>query len=351
MSKIVHIYKNGDYTVMETTINGKKTTQSSDKGRSLEVIDGGVKILPDPEEKIWNNFKILISELQDDFGATNGTELLNALLTRNFFKKGGGGVLGGELSETITATLNLGGISIGNSFEKNTKIDSVLKSLISPYVAPAFTSFSIIKTNNPASAVIGESVEIQQAAFNYNLGSDRDNPTNVRINGEVFNLDVANGVKTHVLNPFQSISKTIPTTVTWTLVGFDKNNNAIASRTSTFTWFHQFLFGASSLEIDNGNFQALLTALSQKKKVNSNSSSFTCASENEDVNNYTYLAFADAYNDLSSIIFNGSAPILGAFTKIGVFNWVNAFGVTIPTKVYRSNSKGAFANNDTLNAS
>ncbi|WP_435415039.1 hypothetical protein [Polaribacter aestuariivivens] len=102
MSKLVKIYKNGDFTCVDVTINGKTEYLSSDKGRSLKVIPNGVQILPDPEEKILNNFKILISELEDDYGATTGKELRDELLTRNFFKKGGGGVFGGDLSDYAT---------------------------------------------------------------------------------------------------------------------------------------------------------------------------------------------------------------------------------------------------------
>lgn len=102
MSKTVKIYKNGDFTCVDVTINGKTDYYSSDKGRSLKVIPDGVQILPDPEEKILNNFKILISELEDDYGTTTGKELRDELLTRNFFKKGGGGVSGGESLESFT---------------------------------------------------------------------------------------------------------------------------------------------------------------------------------------------------------------------------------------------------------
>lgn len=94
MARTVKLYKTGEFTCIDITENGITTYLSTDKGRDLVVINGGVKILPDPEEAILNNFKILIEELEDDYGATTGKQLRDEILARNFFKKGGGGVSG-----------------------------------------------------------------------------------------------------------------------------------------------------------------------------------------------------------------------------------------------------------------
>lgn len=107
MERTVKIYKVGDFTFVEESVNGKKQVYSTDKGRSLEVQPDFVKILPDPEEKVLNNFKIVLSELVDNFGATNTEELHLKLREENFFKKGGG--LGSEVLEPFTVR----GTSVG----------------------------------------------------------------------------------------------------------------------------------------------------------------------------------------------------------------------------------------------
>ena len=79
-------------TVVTFQKDGKTSVQSTSKSRELIDIPGGVQILPDKDETTFSNEKILLSELTDDFGATNGVELVKKFAELGFFKNGGGGV-------------------------------------------------------------------------------------------------------------------------------------------------------------------------------------------------------------------------------------------------------------------
>lgn len=132
MSRSVKIYKNNDFTCVDITVNGNTEYFASDRGRSLIVVEGGVKILPNPEEKILNNQIILISELVDNFGATTGKELRDSFLSQDFFKKGGGGGIGGKFISKLPPNLemseNIGG------WKKGTKVSDFLDMSFTTFV-------------------------------------------------------------------------------------------------------------------------------------------------------------------------------------------------------------------------
>lgn len=66
------------------------------------------------------------------------------------------------------------------------------------------------------------------------------------------------------------------------------------------------------------------------------------ASEEE----YIYYAYASSAGDLTSIIQDGAAPVLGSFTKLtDDISGTNSFGASVIYRVYKSNAKGALTNN------
>jgi hypothetical protein len=350
MRRVVRIYKKGGSTCVDEIINGKEHSFSTNENRELKVINGGVLIMPD-DSKILNNFTILISELEGSFEATTGKELRNEILVKGYFKKGGGGVLGGSFSKTVVSTLNIGGIKIGDEFKAGNAIEEAIIKLVSPYVSPKFTSLTIVANNNVVNAIVGEEVVLQKAILNYINDSDGNAPANITIVGEGFNVSINETNKEYILDISYSLTKYTGITENWYLKGFDKDNNEISKYYNSISWKNQFLFGASSLELDASNFQEVLNSLSKIFAYNGIDVRRNCASENEATENYTYAAYNSAYSDLSSIVLDGAAPILGAFTKVGEFNWVNSFGLLISTTVYRSISKGAFSSTNFLNFS
>ena len=64
------------------------------------------------------------------------------------------------------------------------------------------------------------------------------------------------------------------------------------------------------------------------------------------VNLYTYYAYVSSAGDLNSIIQDGAAPILGAFTKQSDIGGTNTFGANVTYHIYRSNAPQAFTNNN-----
>lgn len=60
---------------------------------------------------------------------------------------------------------------------------------------------------------------------------------------------------------------------------------------------------------------------------------------------YTYYAYRAGAGDLTSIIQDGAAPILGAFTKQSDIVGTNLNGASVTYRVYRSNAPQAFTNN------
>ena len=60
---------------------------------------------------------------------------------------------------------------------------------------------------------------------------------------------------------------------------------------------------------------------------------------------YTYYAYRAGAGDLTSIIQDGAAPVLGAFTKQSDVVGTNTNGASVTYRVYRSNASQAFTNN------
>jgi hypothetical protein len=60
---------------------------------------------------------------------------------------------------------------------------------------------------------------------------------------------------------------------------------------------------------------------------------------------YLYYAYDSRHGDLTSIILDGAAPVLGAFQKLGDVVTTNATGASVTLRVYRSNATNAFSNN------
>jgi len=60
---------------------------------------------------------------------------------------------------------------------------------------------------------------------------------------------------------------------------------------------------------------------------------------------YTYYTYPAAFGDLTSIIMDGAAPVIGAFTKLTDTTVINPGGINVLMRVYRSNAVNAFTNN------
>lgn len=63
-------------------------------------------------------------------------------------------------------------------------------------------------------------------------------------------------------------------------------------------------------------------------------------------NEYFYYSYPMSFGDLTSVIMDGAAPILGAFTKLTSILINNGAQFPVYYNVYRTNSPGAFTNNN-----
>lgn len=346
MARTIEIYKRKDTTFIKEVINGTERILSSNKNRDFEQTTDGLIILPEDDGGGLNYFKINLSELVDDFGATTPEELHEVLRTNEYFKKGGGGV-GGTFDSSFTTTITAFGVPVNTKVLVGDSVANFIKKMVVKYLASSFKSFSL---NTPkTNPIAGETITISSATFSYNTDSNGLNPNSVAIFGLNFNVaipqDTTNAVVSYVEDDETknqiSIAKNGGEIQQWILSGKDAEGISIANRTFRVTWYNQFLFGASPLVIDAINFQAILDSFS-KSSLNGKYTTKTATANNNDGNNYTYIAYNNAYGNLINIIQNGATPVLGAFTKIGVFNWANPFGLIISTVVYKSNAKGAF---------
>ncbi len=77
----------------------------------------------------------------------------------------------------------------------------------------------------------------------------------------------------------------------------------------------------------------------------SNSKSRTVTNVTAGAGNYTYYCYQAAAGDLTSIIQDGAAPVIGAFTKLSNVTGLNTYGANVTYIVYRSNATNAFTNN------
>ena len=88
----IEIYKVGNTTYVKEVLNGSEHLFASNKNRDLKIYVDGVIIMPDKDSQVLNNFKIPLTSLVDNFGASTPQELIEALGQNEYFKKGGGGL-------------------------------------------------------------------------------------------------------------------------------------------------------------------------------------------------------------------------------------------------------------------
>ena len=353
MSRLITIYKTKGTTFIKVVENGETTVHSSNSTRDLDTTQFGVKILPNGDlNSSLNNFEIKLNELTNTLGASTPEELLEAIADNEFFSSGGTGSGGTTIVEAnfkakLVSTVNEGGIKVGDTFNIGDPIEDFAHKLAGKYIAPSFSSFSL--NASETSPISGEEVTFSTANLSFQKDSENNNPKNVTISGVNFGITLPDGQTSSTVAEF-GVTKTGGQSQTWGLSGQDKDNVSIPGRTYSVVWYNQFLFGASPLELDNSNFQAILDSLSVAS-LNSKTTTKTANTDNNNTSNYTYAAFATEYGNLNNVIQDGASPVLGAFTLIGSFDWVNSFGVTIATNVYRTNAKGAFAPGTNLSIS
>lgn len=262
----------------------------------------------------------------------------------------GTGAVDAEIKIGFTTTVD--GITIpkGTTILAGTLLEDIWKAELAPYVSPLFTSFLIGLTPNLTYYEVGAIVNVDDATVAADNDSEGNPPSNIFIAGVGFNKAGIVGVTT--ANPLTTVQKTDDQSEIWTVTGEDKDGNPIPNDTYIKNWRYRHYFGGNATILDSGSsdseVQAVLDLLQDTDLRAGRSRNITCGSYNENTSNYTYIMYASKYGDLSNVILNGAAPVLGAFTRLGIFNITNGEGQVVTTLVYKSNATGAFDSGDTL---
>lgn len=284
---------------------------------------------------------------------TDGTWLVTDIYEGEFFLNIPDGILYTRVGSTIlnltavsdesvVATMTVGGILIGSTVPVGTTLTNLIKLLIAPYIKPSFNS--LVTTFSPVATYfeVGQIVDVVAADWN-NVNDSEGHPSiNMNLAGDGFNKAVTGHHSDS--NPASTSQLLIEGLKTWTLTGKDKNAVAITPITYTKGWRFKYWFGATAAvdPISDPTATALVLALQQYQFLTSRGSTFICTADNNNISNYTWIAYKSSYGALTNILQDGSYSILGAFTLIGIFNITNAQGIVEAYRLYKSNAPGAF---------
>lgn len=267
-----------------------------------------------------------------------------------------GGGSGISTLNDIISTVDIGGLKKGDIVLSGTTLEDFINQLITPYIQPSFDNFIIDSNIMDEYIEVGRTMTISNAIWSYIVDSDNNQPVNITITGAGFNQ---NTILTTSPSPADaqvttlSISNAVP--YSWIISGYDKNSIQI-SKSYIVNGRYRFSFGASSTLLTNIStaVQAtdVINSLQQMWLIEGHELSVTCTSDNKNINNYTYIAYASTYGQLLDIDKDG-LDILTAFTFIGAFNYINPHNNAIitPYYIYRSNATGAFSSGNVLNIS
>ena len=271
-----------------------------------------------------------------------------------------------ELTQTLTANQNVGGISSGNSFLSGSSIEALLRSMLIAYIEPTISSLLIkfdSTTRSTATRDVGDSFTCNSSSFNATVDSPNGNfPVTASITAsgadigtqQIFLSDALSSSNAFGLGSTLTIVRASSAgSVSFTVNTKSQTTVDTQSTSTSFAFYWRNYLGASSTSvIDNTTAQAVVTSGTVASTLTTGKSwTATCTSANANGSNYTFITYPASYGDLSNVIQNGSLPVLTAFTKKGDFTVANSFGSSNSFRVYQSNQPGAFAAGTTLTIS
>ena len=221
---------------------------------------------------------------------------------------------------------------------------SLLNITPTAYSAPTTSSFSAGSTARDLGDV--------SSTF---TGTITRNSPNVALSGYYIQRSINGGGYSN-LGSFNNINAA---SGTWPVSGSDAtagvNSTSIGYRVQPYDIFQQPASTSSAVTINltHRSFLGysantvlnLSEILALANSTLTNSKTRTVSNVTAGVGNYTYYVYAASAGDLTSVIQDGAAPVLGAFTKLSDVSGTNAFGATVTYRVYRSNATNAFTNN------
>lgn len=278
-------------------------------------------------------------------GVVNGLYILKGATPTFYIWDGVWQSVGAERVK-LTATKTEGGIVAGKAYDATPQ--EMWQAFIAPYVAPILSSLAI----SPGSTVeVGTTITITSANLSWVNDSEGNPPQNVAISNSGFpDVELTSGTSKLIASVANTTKvRTTAGSEEWRCTATDKDGDALGYKYDRVYWYFRRFFGASALEVtDDASAQTLIASLQQSWLDANRAGTVACTADNANTANYAYIAHAESLGNLSNIIMNGAVPVLGAFTKVGAFDYTNAVGHTEKYIIYKSNAKGAFASGDSL---
>ena len=248
----------------------------------------------------------------------------------------------------VTVDIPNAGYSKGDPIDSGTDMTTVIETLLCPYTPPSFSAFTV-NFNIAGTIEIGRTVTVTNATYATTADSLGNPPTNISITGTGYNPLIIITSSPVVTNstPVTTVKNTASTEA-WVISGEDAQSNSV-TRSTNKTWQYMHRSGTSASSItDSGAAQTVINSLTNNTLTSGKARTITCDATNNDVTKYTYICYDSSYGALSSVIQNGSLPVLTAFTRLPDYTYTNQYGVPRTMITYVSNSTGAFASGTTL---
>lgn len=257
------------------------------------------------------------------------------------------------VTENFTTTETIGGIPALTAYTVGDTLESIIKALLTRYIPSSITSFTVQNTPSGNEFEVGATIEVDSVTSAVGNDSAGDPPLTLNVAGEGYNTGVIPGVVPPAATT--NVQKTTDESEVYTITGTDANSDPINSIQVSLDWLFKHFFGSNSTLLTGGSTDGEVTTVIDALQISSletdQSKIVTTTADNANQSNYTYIAYAAKYGDLTNIIQNGGINVLGAFTEIGDFNYTNSEGHIESYKVYKSNALGAFATGVELNIS
>ena len=254
---------------------------------------------------------------------------------------------------TSTAT-NLEGIPTGTVIIDEQKVEDLITLLLNPYIPSIISLLTLQSTPSVVEAEVGTTILIDSLTIGVTNDSEGDPPVTLNIAGTGYNVAGTVGVNIPPSSPL-NVQQTTDASEVWTVTGTDDNGDPINQLTVQIDWLFIHFVGANSTVLTgsstDGEVTTVIDALQLSSLEIDQEKIVTLTSDFATSSNFTYIAYAAKYGDLSNILFNDGSSVLGAFTKVGDFNYTNSEAHIESYSIYKSNASGAFENGDELNIS
>jgi hypothetical protein len=244
---------------------------------------------------------------------------------------------------TITPTETLGGIVAGTTY--NLSAEDYFRTLLVRYQAPGFSSFSFNGQGSrtvPVGTVIPATTTQAPATFAWaTVNNQNMAPASISLRDITGNSTLATG---------EANDGTLTAATAGFTVGLGESRRYRLAATNTqgaafaidlviVGETEAYLGTSTATSLTGAQLVALGGAQLQGSRAR------TAAGVTTSGGAYLYYAYDSRHGDLTSIILDGAAPVLGAFQKLGDVASTNATGAAVTLRVYRSNAVNAFSNN------